>query len=106
MLCCIKTFRQLKCFVLFIALRNYIVMICNYLQLLMFDHGRACFYAHLISLRSSCAVRNQLLRCSIAFYSMFFHDLVFFILMGLFTSRVSASGFAFLRYHNQFLPSS
>jgi hypothetical protein len=77
-----------------IIICNYNVIICNYLQvLLMLDHGRACFYCHLISLWSSCTVRNQLLQCYIAFYSMFFHDLVFFICMGLSTSCISASGF-------------
>jgi hypothetical protein len=61
--------------------RNYSVIICNYLQvLLMFDRGRAFYFrSHSISLRSSCTVRNQLLPGSITFYSVF-PDLGFCIL--------------------------
>jgi hypothetical protein len=57
----------------------------------MFDLGRAVlFLLPFDFLWSSCTVRCQLLR-SITFYSLFFHDLVFFICMGLPTSRFSAS---------------
>jgi hypothetical protein len=71
----------------------------------MFDHGQACFYSHLIYLWSSCTVQNKLLRCSIAFYFMFFHNLDFFICVGLSTSRISVSGFVVCYDLQGFIPS-
>jgi hypothetical protein len=60
--------------------------------------GHVSFLLLFDFLWSSCTLQSQLLRWAITFYSMFFHDLVFFICMGLSNSRVSTSGFIALRY--------